>query len=155
AGIAYESPAFGELLAEALHERLGWDAEPAGLDAWWELVAERPLEALWMAALSPTRAVKKEFAHIAQHALENFRESPASTPPSWEFVEGILDVQAQTLQALRETERARDDARRRADDGRDKVEELREEARRLRRENGELRAARAAAGRRAVAPGEA
>jgi hypothetical protein len=149
-GIAYESPEFGVLLAEALNERLAWDEEPPSLDGWWQLVADRPLEALWMAALSGTRTVKKEFAHIAEHALENFRGSPAATPPSWEFVEGILDVQAQTLETLRDAEKTRDDARRRAEADREKLDELRDEARKLRRENGELRAAKAAGERRAA-----
>jgi hypothetical protein len=150
AGIAYQSPEFGMVAAEALHERLAWDREPASLDDWWQRVADRPLEALWMAALSENRAVRKEFAHIAQHALENFRSSPACAPPSWDFVEGILDVQAETARALRDVEKALEDAERRDDSDREKLEELREEAKRLRRENGDLRAAKAAAERRAA-----
>jgi hypothetical protein len=151
AAIAYENREFGLVVAEALHERLAWDREPPALDDWWQLVADRPLEALWMAALSGTKAVKKEFAHIAQHALENYRSSPECTPPSWEFVEGILDVQSDTTRALREAEKGLESAERRAESDREKLEELREEAKRLRRENGDLRAAKAAAERRAAA----
>jgi len=150
AGIAYENAEFGMLMAEALHERLAWDQEPPTLDGWWELVADRPLEALWMAALSGNRAVKKEFGHIAKHALENFRASPDCAPPSWQFVEGILDVQAEATRALRDLEKALEDAERRAESDREKLEELRAEARKLRRENGELRSSKAAAERKAA-----
>lgn len=150
AAIAYQNPEFGLVLAEALHERLAWDQEPPTLDDWWQLVTDRPLEALWMAALSDTKAVKKEFTHIAEHALQNFRSSPACVPPSWEFVEGILDVQSETTRALRDAEKALENAGRRTDSDREKLEELREEAKRLRRETGDLRASKAAAERRAA-----
>lgn len=150
AAIAYQNPDFGMVVAEALHERLAWDREPPSLDDWWQLVVDRPLEALWMAALSDTKAVKKEFAHIAEHALENFRSSPDCVPPSWEFVEGILDVQSETTRSLRDAEKALESAGRRTESDREKLEELREEAKKLRRENGDLRASKAAAERRAA-----
>jgi hypothetical protein len=149
-GIAYQSPEFAQVTAELLHERLAWDREPSSLEDWWQLVTDRPLEALWMAALSENRSVKKEFAHIAQHALESFRSSPACPPPSWEFVEGILDVHAETNRTLRDVEKALEDSERRDESDREKLDELREEAKRLRRENGDLRAAKAAAQRRAA-----
>jgi hypothetical protein len=148
-GIAVESEVFGMALGQALHDRLAWDKEPASLDEWWELVRERPLEALWMAALSETKAVRKEFAHIAEHCLDNFRASPACSPPSWQFVEGILSVQATTVRELREAERVAEDAERRREAERERLEELREELKRLRRETSELRSEKAQAERRA------
>lgn len=148
ASIALESPAFGIPLAQELHDRLSWDREPAELEAWWDLVREKPLEALWMAALSENRSVRKEFAHIAAHCLENFRSSPECPPPSWDYVEGLMEVQAKTTGDLREAERLREDAERRYQVERERAEELREELRRLRRETAELRAARAGAERR-------
>jgi hypothetical protein len=149
--IALQTPLFGLPLAEALHDRLAWDREPADMDGWWEAVVERPLEALWMAALSESKVVRKELAHIVQHCLENFRASPACTPPSWEFVEGLLDVQAETSRDLRDAEREAEDALRRHEAERERLEELREELKRLRRENAELRSERAEAERRAAA----
>jgi hypothetical protein len=151
ASIALGSPAFGLPLAQELHDRLAWDREPPELEAWWELVRDKPLEALWMAALSENRNVRKEFTHIAAHCLENYRGSPECPPPSWEYVDGLVDVQAKTAADLKEAERLTEDAERRYQVERERVEELREELKRLRRENAELRAARAAAERRAEA----
>jgi hypothetical protein len=151
ASIALEAPAFGIPLAQELHDRLAWDREPPELGAWWALVRDKPLEALWMAALSEDRVVRKEFAHIAEHCLENFRSSPACPPPSWDYVEGLIDVQGRTVAQLREATRDAEDAERRYQVERARVEELRDELKRLRRENSELRAARAAAERRAEA----
>jgi hypothetical protein len=148
-GIALESPEFALTLAETLHECLGWDREPAALDDWWPVVVERPLEALWNAALSPDKSVRKEFAHVAEHCLENWRDSPECTPPSWPFVDGVLEIHAQTQRALREAERRGDDAERRLESERERLDELREELKRLRRENAELRSDRARAERRA------
>lgn len=139
-GICLESADFGDLLATALHERLRWDREPDEMDAWWALVRERPLEALWMAALSSSKEVRKEFSHIASHCVENFRSSAASAPPSWEYVEGLLDVMAATNQELRDSERSEQDALRKYDVERERLEELREELKRQRRELAELRA---------------
>ena len=138
-GLCLESADFGDLLAAALHERVGWDREPTGMDAWWEVVRERPLEALWMAALSSSKDVRKEFAHIASHCVENYRSSPASAPPSWEYVEGLLDVMAATNQDLRDSERGEEDALRRYEVERERLEDLREELKRQRRELAELR----------------
>jgi hypothetical protein len=149
--IALESPEFARLLAQELHDRLAWDREPAELAGWWELVRDKPLEALWMGALSDDRGVRKEFAHIAAHCLENYRSSPECPPPSWDYVDGMLEVQARTAAELRESERLAEDAERRYQAERERVEELREELKRLRRENAELRAARAEAVRRAEA----
>jgi hypothetical protein len=149
ASIALGSAAFAIPLAQELHDRLAWDREPPELDAWWELVRDKPLEALWMAALSENRGVRKEFAHIAAHCLENFRASPECPPPSWEYVDGLVDVQAKTSADLKEAERLTEDAERRYQVERERVEELREELKRLRRENAELRSSRAGAERRA------
>lgn len=139
-GICMESADFGDVLAEALHERLGWDREPADMDAWWRAVRERPLEALWMAALSSSKDVKKEWSHIASHCIENFRSSPESVPPSWEYVEGLLDVLAVTNQDRRDAERDADDATRKHEASRTQLDDLRDELRRLRRETAEQRA---------------
>lgn len=149
ASIALENPAFGLLLAQELHDRLGWDREPPELDDWWPVVRERPLEALWMAALSSSKAVRKEYGHIAWHCVDNYRESPECTPPSWEYFEGTLEVQAHTAKALREAEKRAEDAEKRSASERERLEELREELKRLRRENAELREQRARAARRA------
>jgi hypothetical protein len=147
--IALENPAFALLLAQELHDRLGWDREPPDLDAWWPVVRERPLEALWMAALSASKAVKREYAHIAWHCVDNYRESPECSPPSWEYFEGALEVQAFTAKALREAEKRAEEAEKRTESERERLEELRDELKRLRRENAELREQRARAARRA------
>jgi hypothetical protein len=158
ASIALEDAAFGSELADLLNEQLAWDREPPDLDEWWRLVRERPLEALWMAALSEARAVRKEFAHIAEHCLENWRESPECAPPSWEYVEALLEVQAAGAREQREAEKRAEDAERRQGSDRERLEELREELKRLRRENAELRGMKAEAERaaaRASAPAQA
>jgi hypothetical protein len=139
-GICMESADFGDRLAEALHERLGWDREPADMDEWWRAVRERPLEALWMAALSSSKDVKKEWSHIASHCIENFRTSPDSVPPSWEYVEGLLDVMGVTNQDLRDAERDADDAQRKYEAERERLDDLRDDLKRQRRELAELRA---------------
>jgi hypothetical protein len=150
-GIALDSPDFGMALAERLHDRLAWDQEPQSMDAWWEAVRERPLEALWMAALSENKAVRREFAHVARHCVENYRASPECPTPSWEYVEGLIDVQAVAYRELRETEKRAEDAERRLEGERERLEEQREELKRLRRENHELRSQKAQAERRAEA----
>jgi hypothetical protein len=147
AGIAAENPIFGVILGRELDDRLRWDKEPEDLDRWWQMVRERPLEALWMAASSETPAVRKEFTHLAEHCLENFRLSPEATPPSWEFLEGVLDVHAQLASNLRDQEKAVADAERRLAAEAQRFDELRTELKRLRRENADLRAARATAER--------
>jgi hypothetical protein len=96
-----------------------------------------------MAALSSDKVVRKEFVHIAEHCLENFRESPACQPPSWGFVEGLLDVHAGQQREQRQVERELDEAQRRLESEGQHIEELREELKRVRRENAELRAGRA------------
>jgi hypothetical protein len=149
--IGLESPVFGVPLGQALHDRLAWDRDPADLDGWWRLVVDKPLEALWMAALSESRPVRKEFAHIVEHCLENYRSSPACAAPSWEFVEGLLEVQAQNAHDLREAEKGIEEAERKAEADRQRLEELRDELKRLRRETSELRGEKAGAERRAEA----
>jgi hypothetical protein len=150
ASIALEDAVFGNELADVLNEHLAWDREPADMDDWWRLVRERPLEALWMAALSETKTVRKEFAHIAEHCLENWRESPECAPPSWQYVEALLEVQATSARDQREAEKRAEDAERKQGADRERLEELREELKRLRRENAELRGGRADAERRAA-----
>src|SRR6266849_256420 len=49
ANMGVDSPPFGMALAQALHDRLAWDREPADPGEWERLKKERPLEALWMA----------------------------------------------------------------------------------------------------------
>jgi len=150
ASIALEDAGFGGELADTLNEQLAWDREPAEMDEWWRLVRERPLEALWMAALSETRSVRKEFPHIVEHCLENWRESPECTPPSWGYVEALLDLQATGARELRDAEKRAEDAERKQGADRERLEELREELKRLRRETAELRGEKAEIERRAA-----
>ncbi len=147
-GIALEAPEFGLTLAETLHDHLGWDRDLATLDDWWPLVVERPLEALWNAALSSDKAVRKEFAHVAQHCLENFRASPACAPPSWDFIDAVLDVHGRQQRDLRAAERQIEEQDRRIESERERLDELRDELKRLRRENAELRSERGRVERR-------
>lgn len=152
-GMAASDGTFATALAERLHDHLAWDAPPGpALDGWWPVVVDRPLEALWMAALSDAREVRDEFEHLAWHCVENFRNSPEDTPPSWEFVEGVLAVQARTTAALAEVERRAADAERRAEAARQRQDELRGQLKKLRRENSELRSELAR--ERAQAPSE-
>jgi len=150
ASIGLEDGTFAVPLAQALHEQVGWDREPADMDAWWRAVRERPLEALWMAALSESKPLRKEFNHVAEHCLENWRESPSCTPPSWEYVEALLDVQGASARDVRDAERRAEDSERKQSADRERLEELREELKRLRRENAELRGGKAEAERRAA-----
>jgi hypothetical protein len=152
AGIAVETDVFGIPLAQALHDRLGWDREPATAEEWERVGAERPLEALWMAALSETKAVRKEFPRRAAEWLAAFRASPFCRPPSWEFVEGILDVHAQALREEQAMLRAMEDTERRLEAERERSDDLRDELKRLRRETSELRAERAQLERKTAAP---
>ena len=43
AGIGVETPVYGIPLAQALHDRLAWDREPAEPEAWERATRERPL----------------------------------------------------------------------------------------------------------------
>jgi hypothetical protein len=151
AGIGAESPDFGMPLAQALHDRLAWDREPATDAEWERLAQEKPLEALWMAALSDAKPVRKAFPRYAAECLRAFRASPASLPPSWEFVEGLLEVQADSHRRHREAEKGLEDADRRFEAERERGEDLRDELKRLRRETSELRAEKAQAEKRAAA----
>lgn len=150
AGIALDSPDFGLPLAEVLHDHLAWDHEPQDLDGWWEAAEERPLEALWMAALSESKAVRKEFSRLSARCLEVFRDSPASKPPSWDFVEALFDVQARLTRDVREAEKHAEEAERRLEGERERLEDLRDELKRLRRENADLRGEKAQAERKAA-----
>lgn len=147
---AFDSEAFCFELAQLLHDQLGWDREPSD-EEWENLAAERPLEALWNAALSDSKAMRKGFGGLAARCVAAHRASPSCPPPSWEYVESLLDFDAAIHRDLAAVERERDDAVRRYEVDHDRLEELREELKRLRRENAELRAARAQAERRAGA----
>jgi hypothetical protein len=151
ASLGVDSPPFGMALAQALHDRLAWDREPTDPGEWERLQKEKPLEALWMAALSETRTVRKGFPRFAAECVRVFRASPGCIPPSWEFVEGILEVQSAALAHLREAERTVEDAERRFEAERQRSDEVREELKRLRRETSDLRADRAQAERKAAA----
>ena len=153
--LAAESPDFGLPLAQALHDRLAWDQEPATPEDWARLGQERPLEALWMAALSETKAIRKGFPQLAAEWVRTFQTSPAARPPSWTFVEEVLAVHAQTLESLRDTERDLEDAERRFEAERQRSDDLRDELKRLRRETSDLRAEKAQAEKRAAAALEA
>jgi hypothetical protein len=151
AGIGAESPDFGMPLAQALHDRLAWDREPSTEADWQGLGREKPLEALWMAALSETKVVRKAFPRFAAECLRAFRASPASAPPSWDFVEGLLDVHADSYRLQREAEKALEEADRRFEAERQRGEDVRDELKRLRRETSELRAEKALAEKKAAA----
>ena len=146
--LAAQDPLFGLDLAEALHDRLSWDREPAGREEWQRLIADQPLQALWMAACSESGLPKKDLAPILDGALRAYRTSPACPPPSWDHVEALLDAQGQRLRAAREAERHAEEAERRFESERERVEDLREELKRLRREVAELKAENAEAVRR-------
>lgn len=151
ANFAAESPDYGLVLAQALHDRLAWDEEPETAEEWERIGEERPLEALWMAALSESKAVRKAFPQLASACLKAFHASPASRPPSWEFVEEILTVHGATLQDLRDAERDLEDAERRHESERQRSDDLRDELKRLRRETSELRGEKAQAEKKVAA----
>jgi hypothetical protein len=139
-GIAYRNHEFQDVLAQALHDHLAWDREPASMDEWWQAVRERPLEALWMAALSEQRELRRELDHVVSHCIENYRSSPECAPPSWEYVDGLLSVQAESDLNLRQAEKRMEDAEKRSESDRQRLEDLRDEIKKLRREGSELRA---------------
>ncbi len=147
--VLYEHADFEVELAELLQERLGWDRAPAAPEDWFQAAADRPLEALWNAAFSPDKALRKEFPRLAAQCLEAWRASPECAPPTWPYVEALLTHQAKQDQDLKDLERALGDAERRLESDRLRVEELREELKRLRRENAELRSERARSWKRA------
>jgi len=123
-GMALESDVVGLPVAQALHDRLAWDREPSTPEEWERLGGERPLEALWMAALSEDKAVRKAFPRRAADWLGAFRSSPLCHPPSWEFVEGVLDVHAQALRAAGGLAKAADDLERRLETERERSDDL-------------------------------
>jgi hypothetical protein len=141
-------------LAEALSDHLGWDREPKHPEEWQRLAEERPLEALWLSALSEDKAVRKGFPKLAAAAIQAFRASPACPAPSWTFVDMLLDLQASYVREIDRLEKGADDLERRGEAERQRSEDLRDELKRLRRENAELRAERAAAEKRAAAAEE-
>jgi hypothetical protein len=152
---ALDTPLVGLSLALALGDRLGWDQEPSRPEEWERLAEERPLEALWLGALSEDKAVRKSFPKVAASAVRVFTSSPACPMPSWEFVDILLDVQASGAREVDRLLKDTDDLDRRIEAERQRADDLRDEARRLRRENAELRAERAAAEKRASAAAEA
>jgi hypothetical protein len=155
AKFALDTPVVGLSLAEALGDRLGWDEEPSRPEDWQRLAEERPLEALWLGALSEDKAVRKGYPKVAASAIRAFTSSPACPMPSWEFVDILLDLQAQGAREVDRLLKAVDDLERRIEADRQRADDLRDEAKRLRRENAELRADRAAADKRAAAAVEA
>jgi hypothetical protein len=142
-------------LAEALGDRLGWDREPARPEDWQRLADERPLEALWLGALSEDKAIRKGYPKLAASAIRAFTASPECPKPSWEFVDILLDLQALATREVDRLVKANDELHRRTETERVRSEDLRDELKRLRRENAELRAERAAADKRAAAATEA
>jgi len=149
--VASDDAEYGLLLAQALHDRLAWDREPENPEAWARIAQERPLEALWMAALSETKTMRKDFPRFASECVKAFGASSASRPPSWEFVEEVLAVHAQTMDDLSRSERTLDEAERRFEAERQRSEDLRDELKRLRRETSDLRAEKAQTEKRAAA----
>jgi hypothetical protein len=139
-GIAYRDHEFQDLLAQALHDHLAWDREPASTDEWGQAVRERPLEALWMAALSEQKEVRRELDRLVSQCIESYRASPDCAPPSWRYVDGLLSVQAESDLNLRQAEKRMEDAEKRSESDRQRLEDLRDEIKKLRRENSELRA---------------
>jgi hypothetical protein len=149
AGMAVESEIVGHPVAQALHDRLAWDREPASGEEWDRMGQERPLEALWMAALSEDKAVRKAFPRRAAEWLAAYRASPACTPPSWEFVEGVLDVHSLAMRDVADLAKEGDDLERRLEAERQRSDDLRDELKRLRRETSDLRAEKAQLERKA------
>jgi hypothetical protein len=149
--LAREVEPFAVVLAEALHERLGWDREPPTLEEFERLCRERPLEGLWVGATAEGKTLRKAYPRLAAQCLKDYRSSPDCPPASWDYVEAIIQVHAG---AVRDLERAEDQAERAArerDAERQRLEGLREELKRLRRENAELRGEKAEAERKAQA----
>jgi hypothetical protein len=155
AKFALDTPLVGLHLAEALGDRLGWDREPARAEDWQRLAEERPLEALWVGALSEDKAIRKGYPKLAASAVRAFTASPECPKPSWEFVDILLDQQALAGREVDRLLKAKDELHRRTETERERSEDLRDELKRLRRENAELRAERAAADKRAAAATEA
>jgi hypothetical protein len=149
AGMAVESEVVSHPIAQALHDRLAWDREPSGDEEWDRLGHERPLEALWMAALSEDKAMRRNFPRRAAEWLAAYRASPACTPPSWEFVEGVLDVHSLAMRDVADLSKEADDLERKLEAERQRSDDLREELKRLRRETSELRAEKAQLERKA------
>jgi hypothetical protein len=153
-GVGRDEPEFDQLLAEALHDRLAWDREPADPAGWERRAHDKPLEALWMAAVSETKAVKKGFPRFADECKRLYRSSPACQPPTWELFDASTDLTSELSAKLDRAEKEIEDASRRLAGERQRIEELREELRKLRRENSDLRAEKADAARRLSAAAE-
>lgn len=149
ASLALDSPLFGEVVAQALHDRLAWDREPDEAES-ERLCRERPLEALWMGAIAEGKLVRRAFPRLAAECLRAYRSSPACAPPSWDFMESILDLHARAMKELRQAEKAAEQAHRESEADRQRLEDLRDELKRLRREDSALRAEKAHAERRAA-----
>ena len=105
--------------ARSLHERLAGPGAPRWTDG-----GSSERTALGAVDAAPRqRAVKKEFGHIAKHALEKLPCLPRVRAPVRQFVEGILDVQAENIRGLRDLEKTLEDAERRAESDREKLED--------------------------------
>ncbi|MCM2255302.1 MAG: hypothetical protein NDJ94_06480 [Vicinamibacteria bacterium] len=132
---------FGYTTLQALHDRLGWDRE-ASLDELEQMAPDRPLEALWNAALSSQKEVRKAFPRLAEECVAAFRRSPACAAPTWDFVEAVLDEQSRTADELEDWAADAEDLKKHLESERDRLKELRDELKKLRRENHELRSER-------------
>lgn len=147
--LARDTPEFGLLLAETLHDRLGWDREPATLEEYERLCRERPLEGLWVGAIAEGKTVRKAYPRLAAECLRLYRSSPQCPPPSWDYVEVLMQLHANTLRELERAEEDGERAGKERDSERQRLEALRDELKRLRRENAELRGQKAESDRRA------
>lgn len=146
--VARDVQPFALLVAEALHDRLGWDREPSTIEELERLCRERPLEGLWVGALAEAKPHRKAYPRLAAECLRRYRSSPDCPPASWDYVETLMQIHADTL---REMERVREEGERAArerDAERQRLDTLRDELKRLRRENAELRAEKAAVARK-------
>src|SRR5262249_764678 len=151
AGMAVESEIVGHPVAQALHDRLAWDREPASDEEWDRMGQEPPLAALWLAALSEARGGRRASPRRAGGWLAAFGAPPACTPPSWEFVEGVLDVHSLAMRDVADLAKEGDDLERRLEAERQRSDDLRDELKRLRRETSDLRAEKAQLERKASA----
>ncbi|MCL4818080.1 MAG: hypothetical protein KJ067_03030 [Vicinamibacteria bacterium] len=133
---------WGYGVLQALHDRLGWDRD-ASLDELEQMAPDRPLEALWNAALSSQKDVRKAFPRLAEECVGAYRRSPACVPPTWDFVEAVLDEQSRTADELEDWAADAEDLKKHLESERDRLQELRDELKKLRRENHELRSERA------------
>jgi hypothetical protein len=152
--LAQEVEPFAVLLAEALHERLGWDREPSTPEELERLCRERPLEGLWVGATAEAKPLRKVYPRLAAQCLRDYRSSPNCPPASWDYVDGLMQLHAETLRGLERVQEEAERAAREHNADRQRLEALRDELKRLRRENAELRAEKAEADRKAASLAE-